>query len=255
MMKNILIISLVLAGQFSGSFQAQTTSAPDKIGKAIPTSGKQAELNQQQFELQQAIYKRAIELNDLTEASGALYTMIALRPERLDLNDSLCFAYMGRGMYLQSGKLAQEILARDPKKQIFKEVLAQSEENLGMYKEALATYEELVNETKKTVFLYKVAALQYLLKRMGECEANLILLEKAPDAAKETVNLAYPGENPPRQDVPLLAAICNIRGVIAIDLNKQDEAKKQFAKALEYYPEFTMAKKNLEYLNGDGVKK
>jgi tetratricopeptide (TPR) repeat protein len=255
MMKNICIISLVLAGQFSGSFKAQTTSTPDKIGKAIPTSGKQAELNQQQFELQQAVYKRAIELNDLTEASGALYTMIALRPERLDLNDSLCFAYMGRGMYLQSGKLAQEILARDPKKQIFKEVLAQSEENLGMYKEALATYEELVNETKKTVFLYKVAALQYLLKRMGECEANLVLLEKAPDAAKETVNLAYPGENPPRQDVPVLAAICNIRGVIAIDLNKLEEAKKQFAKALEYYPEFTMAKKNLEYLNGEGVKK
>jgi hypothetical protein len=82
-----------------------------------------------------------------------------------------------------------------------------------------------------------------------------VLLEKAPDAAKETVNLAYPGENPPRQDVPLLAAIANIRGGIAIDLNKQEEAKKQFAKALEYYPEFTMAKKNREYLNGNGAKK
>ena len=227
-------------------------SQEKKIGQAAlkTGAGTSSPAVNQQFQLQEKIYRRARQLGDLTTATQALHTMIALRPEKTDLNDSLCLIYLGRGLFQQSRDVAKEVLEKNSGNLPVREALAQSYENLGSYPDALTAYETLYNGTKKLLYLYKVAAFQYLLKRYAECDANLRQIELSPEAPAEKVVLNYPNENPNFQKVPILAAALNIRGVIAIDMNKLTEAADYFDQALLLMPDFIMAKKNKERLSG-----
>ena len=203
----------------------------------------------QQFQVQEKIYFRSRQLGDLITATNALHTMLALQPERSEFNDSLALIYLGRAMFVQAKQLATEILLKKPGNLPVREVLAQATENLGNYNEALAAYELLHSETKNVIYLYKIAAFQYLLKRFGECEVSLQQIESAPDAAASKVVLNYPGETPNFQRVPVIAAALNIRGVIAKDMNLPEEAGKSFNQALQIMPDFIMAQRNLQRLS------
>jgi len=241
----LLLLSFLFVAVCGFSQEKKPAQAALKSGPGTSTPAVN-----QQFDLQEKIYKRSRQLGDLITATQALHTMLVLKPERFDLNDSLCLIYLGRGLFQQSKKVSEEILERNSGNLPVREVLAQSLENLGAYNEALAAYEILYKETEKLLYLYKVAAFQYLLKRYGECDASLRQIELSPEAPAEKVVLNYPNENPNFQKVPILAAAMNIRGVIAMDMNKPTEAGQYFDQALTMMPDFIMAKKNKERLSG-----
>ena len=199
------------------------------------------------FTVQERIYQKALSLNDLETATGAVHTMIALRPDLVNWNDTLCLLYHGRSMFAQSWALSSELLKRRPDDLTFIEIHAQALEGLGQYAEAIKDYEVLVNKVPQPVFRYKAAALQYLLKRFGECDANLNFLISNNAIDKEKVSLQ--GEDGAVQSVPLRAAVYNIKGILAMDLNKPEDAESAFTEALRLFPEFVMARVNRERLH------
>ena len=197
------------------------------------------------FDVQQRCYKAALKNYDLQAATVALYTMQALKPERADLNDSLALLYFAGERYAQSYLVGQAIVNADHKRNDMLEMVAVSKQNLGMIKESLADYEKLYGAQKSVYFLYQMATLQYQLKRYGECVASLDQILANADADKQKVNIRVQGGS---QDVPMKAASYNVKGICAMELNQPEAAKDNFTKAIAAFPDFVLAKANLETL-------
>ena len=118
------------------------------------------------FDVQTRAYKAALKNYDLPSATVALYNMIALKPERTDLQDSLALIYFGNERYAQAYMVGSQILQNNPKRDDILELVAVSKQNLGMIKESLADYEKLYSDQKTLFYLYQMATLQYQLSRL-----------------------------------------------------------------------------------------
>ena len=192
---------------------------------------------QDAFELQNRVYKAA---------TIALYNMQAIKPERTDLHDSLAFLYFSGERYAQAYIIGEEILKTNPKNSGILEVVAVSKQNLGLIKESLADYEKLYAAEKSVYYLYQTATLQYQLKRYGECIASLDQILASADADKQQVTIRLQQGS---QEVPMKAAAYNVKGICALELNQEEAAKQNFTKAIELFPDFALAKGNLDMLN------
>jgi tetratricopeptide (TPR) repeat protein len=220
-MKKLLLLAFLGIGLFSTSLKAQDA-----------------------FDVQQRFYKSALKNYDLQAATIALYNMIALKPERADLNDSLALLYFAGERYAQSYLVGEQILKANPNRNDILELVAVSKQNLGMLKESLADYEKLYASEKTLYYLYQIASLQYQLKRYGECVASLDRIIFDPESAKQKVNIV--SQNDGSQDVPMNAAALNIKGICALELNQETAAEENFTKALSIFPEFVLAKGNMD---------
>lgn len=198
------------------------------------------------FEIQNRVYKQAIKNYDLQSATVALYNMMALKPERADLNDSLAIVYFAGEHYAQAYLIGEAIVTADPKRKDMLELVAVSKQNLGMIKESLADYEKLYALDKSVYYLYQMATLQYQLKRFGECVANLDQIIAGADADKQKVNIRASQNQ--QQEVPMKAAAYNVKGICALEMNQPEIAKENFNKALGIAPDFALAKGNLEMM-------
>lgn len=201
---------------------------------------------QDAFETQKTIYKQALKNYDLQTATVALYNMLALKPDRTDLNDSLALVYFAGERYAQAYLIGEAIVTADPKRKDMLELVAVSKQNLGMIKESLADYEKLYAIDKSIYYLYQMATLQYQLKRFGECIASLDQILASPDADKQKVNIR--ASQTQQQEVAMKAAAYNVKGICALEMNQPEIAKDNFNKALGIAPDFALAKGNLEMM-------
>jgi tetratricopeptide (TPR) repeat protein len=203
------------------------------------------------FDVQNRVYKTALKNYDLQAATIALYNMLAIKPERTDLNDSLALIYFAGERYAQSYIIGEEIVKADPKRADMLELVAVSKQNLGLVKEALADYEKLYAIDHSVFYLYQIATLQYQLKRYGECVASLDQIIANPESEKQKVNIRVQNGG---QDVTMKAAAYNVKGICALELNQEEAARQNFTRALEIFPEFVLAKGNLDNLNKKKVE-
>lgn len=199
------------------------------------------------FEYQMSTYRLALQYYDIQTGVTALYTALAIKPERTDLKDTLAFLYFGGERYVQANTLAEEVLKNNPKHTAILEIAAVSKQMLGAVKESLTDYENLYKESKVINHLYQIATLQYQLKRYGEATESLNTIISSPDADAQKVAINI-GNNQQPQEVPLKAAAYNVRGIIANELNNETVAKQNFETALQLFPDFILAKGNLNAL-------
>lgn len=204
------------------------------------------------FDVQMRVYQNALKNYDLQAASNALYNMIALKPERKDLNDSLALVYFAGERYGQAYIVGEQILKDNPGKNEILELVAVSKQSLGMAKEALADYEKLYAGEKSIYYLYQIATLQYQLKRYGECVASLDAVIADEKSATQKVSIQVQGGS---QQVPMKAAALNVKGICALEMNQDDAAKENFNKALEIAPDFVLPKGNLELIKKKAEQK
>jgi len=231
---------LAIALGFSPLAQSQT-SKPAKPPVKPASTGPVA--------TQEKVYRSAMELNDLEQATSAVFQILAINPALTSWKDTLCLLYHGRGLYYQSHKLASEILQKKPDDVTLHEVRAQALEGLGRYPESLSDYEFLIAKSNLSIFRYKTAALQYMLQRFGECEKNIDAIIANPNSDKEVVGLQVEVNGTAQmQEVPVKAAALNIRATIAIDMKRYTEAEIALNEALKIYPDFGMALQNMERL-------
>ena len=198
------------------------------------------------YRIEKETYSNALKYSDLSVAKNAIYKMIALNPTDKSLKDSLLFIYFNAGSFGQSILLCRELLAVDASRSNILEIKAISEQNLGMVKESLESYEKLFVQSKSIYHQYQIAVLQYQIKRFGECNANLNEILKNEKALTEKVNITVAQEE--NQQVILKAAALNILGVMNLEGKRDVEAKANFAEALKIQPDFVLAKNNLSLI-------
>ena len=209
-----------------------------------------ATVRAQDFDTQMKVYSMALKYYDLPTATTALYNAMVLKPERKDLRDSLALIYFAGERYGQAYTLGEEILKENPKRNDMLEMVAVSKQSLGLIKEAEADYETLYAADKQLFYLYQMATLQYQLKRFGECVASLDQIVSNDASAKQNVNIR--NSNNTSQSVPMKAAALNVKGIVALELNQEANARKFFGDALQIFPDFALAKGNLASLDAKG---
>ncbi len=195
------------------------------------------------YRLEKEVYTHALKYSDLAVAKTAMYKMMALNPSDKTLKDSLLYIYFNASSFGQSILLCRELLAVDGSRSNILEIKAVSEQNLGLVKDALESYEKLFVQSKNIYHQYQIAVLQYQLKRFGECSANIEEIIKNEKSSTEKVNISLSERE--NQQVVLKAAALNIRGVMLLEANRDDVAKASFAEALKIQADFELAKNNL----------
>jgi tetratricopeptide (TPR) repeat protein len=188
-------------------------------------------------------YATAVQWNDFDVAKDALYDLIIENP----LNDSLIFDLAL--FYYQNQKsasavlVANELLARNPKNLGALEIAAGGYEALGVLDKSLQSHESLYLMTNNVGTLYKMAFLQYRLKRYKESltSADIILGNKEI----ETMKASYTSADNKTKEYPIKVAVINLKGMIALDQGDKVGAKKLFEAALAIAPDFVLAKENL----------
>ncbi len=211
-------------------------------------SGQNKEIqNSQLYKHYQMKYVFGMKYNDREVAKNALYSMIAMDPNDDSLKMVLCYYYFDQNQFASSLFVSADLLTRFPDNTDALRINAMSYENMGVRDKAIDAYESLYLKTNDIGVLYQTALLQFELSRYAECDTNLDIIIKNPQA--KAMKLSFAKDENEQQEVTLEAACYNMKGMLAKQQGNMDEAKKQLEKALEVDPEFALASQNLENLN------
>lgn len=187
------------------------------------------------------VYEQAMGNGDFTTAAQAIYYLNAVEPSS-DLMDTLALLYVKANNYDSAVHVAKKSLEDQPNNELMLKVLASSYRIKGEGIKAVDAYADLYTNSKDIHHLYDLASLQYSIKRLEECQLSLKAILNHPELVQSKVVLNFDKTS---QQVPMKAATYNLLGVLAKELNLPDQAKESFNKALAEYPNFRLAKGNL----------
>jgi tetratricopeptide (TPR) repeat protein len=230
---------------------AQTQKQPVKPeNKPAATSKPAANENQNQQKLSpltEHYYKKyitAMQWSDYEVAKDALYDLIIENPQNDSLIFTLAYYYFDNQKYVPAVLISQQLLARNPKDVNALEMSAVGYEVMGVPDRSLQNYESLFLLTGNLAMLYKMAFLQFDLKRYAECLSSIDILLKNKDS--ETLKVVFNDvENKPKE-YPMKVSVLNLKGLATQDhFGDKEAAKKAFEEALAIAPDFVPAKQNL----------
>jgi len=233
-MKHLKVsLSIILLSFSANSIAQETEQKPDEKS-AI-------------YWLYDAHYRMAIQYNDFSEAKSALYNLVLLEPQNDSLRYNLAYIYFDANQYPSTILACKDILAINPNHLGALELSGVSFENLGLKDKALPNYEKLYMLSSNLNSLYKMAFLQYDLKKYAECQVNIdILLE---NDELENANVVFTDENNDSKEYPMKVAVLNLKGLVNKDVGNNELAKQAFEAALAIAPDFEFARTNLAELS------
>lgn len=192
-------------------------------------------------------YQAALRYNDYTVAKEALYNMLVENPK----NDSILFRlsalYFQMQKYASAALTSSDLISRNPDNVAALEINANALETLGATDKALDSYESLYLKTDDVQVLYKIAFLQYDMKRYAESLTNVDILLKSEKI--EELTAVFNTSDNQQKEYPLKVALVNLKGMIFMEQGDKVKAKEYFNQALQLAPDFELAKQNLAELN------
>ena len=197
--------------------------------------------------LEKEILKYSKSNGDPIVTTNSLYRLIALEGDKSVYKDSLAYVYFSSRKYAPCYMLTTDVLKRDPKNENMLEMQAISLETLGAIDKALESYKKLFAISNNNYHGYTLAKLQYTLKEFDQAFITIQNVEKLNDSGN--YNVTYGINKTHTQQIELIAGIQYLKGLIAVELKKDDIAKMSFQKAISIQPEFVLAKESLEILN------
>lgn len=234
-MRKIYLILIVALSSITG-FNANAQQGMDSV--------KLMEMKQWSVNHYARVYQTARGLNDMEAAKGALLNILVEIPT----NDSILFEvgklYFQMEQYGPSVVVMEDIIKKYPDQLTALEMAAVCYENLGAAREAVEKYEKIYLETDNANILYKLVLLQYELERFGEALTNVDMLLLKPEIEESKVPLLTTDNT--QKEYPFKALLLNLKGLILIGQNNNDEAKTNFEEALKIAPDFASAKEYLE---------
>lgn len=189
-------------------------------------------------------YVFGMKYNDTEVSKNALYSMIAMDPGDDSLKMVLCYYYFERNQFASSLFVSADLLSRFPDNVDALKINALSYENMGVRDKAIEQYMALHLKTQDVSALYQAALLQFELERYNECNTNLDIIIKNPQA--KALKISFAKNETEQQEVSMEAAAYNVKGMIQKQQGNKEEAKKEFEKAIELEPEFVLASQNLK---------
>ena len=193
-----------------------------------------------------AVYQKAQQYNDALMTKQALYDLLVLNNRDSTVLRSLAELYYNNRQFTSSALVGLDFLEKYPGNIIATEVVALSYEQLRLYDKAIEYYQPIWLATEDINVLYQISYLQYSLKRYGEANNNLSIVDTK---VKDEDNIQLATKNGNVQQVAFKAAVLNLKALIAEGEGKIDEAKSLLNQALQITPEFEAAKDKLAELN------
>lgn len=239
-----LCVCLLFLGQ--GNLLAQ------KKGKATDATATQAATkpstgaNSGTFDMYLKMYRQALDYSDLGTAVVAVQSILASSPDKENFKDTLAYLYFNGSQFVQSLLVGNDVLEKNPTNENVLEIVAISQQSLGLLKESLESYEKLYGMSQSVYHKYKIASLEFNLKRFGECQNTINQLMQMPGTDEK---ITITAGNRQSQNVSIKAALLNMQGVMALELKQNDQAKQSFEAALNLEPEFVLAKANLQAMS------
>lgn len=201
-----------------------------------------------EFRKQAFIYNTAKQFNDPLVEKMALYNLLSENPSNAALYDSLSLIYLNFNQFASAALVAKQALKINKDNMLATEVAASSLERLGVKDQALTYYEKLSLSSPDNIgLLYKIAYLQYELKRFEQAKTSLKILEEKKGIENE--KLTFPTTDRKGQFVPLKAAIMRVKAMIAEGEGKKEEANKLYMETLKLSPGFQVVQQQLKELN------
>ncbi len=251
-MKMRVIVSLVLVFlSFQVFSQAQKQPVKTDTKQPVKTDTKQpvaqADAKKQESPLSEHFYKKyitAVQWNDFDVAKDALYDLIIENPLNDSLIYSLAYFYYENQKYVPAVLVSQQLLARNPKSIAALEISAVGYESMGVKDRALQNYESLYLISNNIGTLYKMAFLQYDLKRFTESLATIDILFTKTEI--DTTKVVFTDAQNKSKEYPMKVSVLNLKGLIQLEhFGDKVAAKKSFEEALAIAPDFVSAKESL----------
>jgi tetratricopeptide (TPR) repeat protein len=196
------------------------------------------------------LFKHARTTGDLGTAAVALNEMLLDDTTYSDWYDTMAVLYYNMGNYQPASWYADKVLAEKPKDLRMLELVAMSEQQLGRPEKVLKAYGDLFNATQDFQYLYQSAAVEFSMGNVDNCRQLVDSILRSPSIDKDSIEIQI--ENDYSQQVPLRAAVYNLQAFLKARDGNMMGAKNDFEKALRIYPDFILAKRNLQDLLSGG---
>ncbi len=194
------------------------------------------------------LFDKSMDMKDYHSAIVAVQMMLIEDSTQLAYRDSLPELYAAVNNVEAVSKTIDATLARHPKEEKFLQVKAVVQQEEGDYEGVLKTYTTLYETTKKLSYLYQIGTMHFQAGKLPEAEKVVEeVLAKAP-SSNDSLDIFVSEQQ--KQKVPIMAAALNFKGYIFAQKRDMLNAKKYFETAIKVFPDFVMAKRNLQQLMG-----
>lgn len=209
--------------------------------------------NKQTSGMYKKLFEKSMNIKDYSTAIVAVQMMMLEDSTMTAYQDSLPELYAAINNVEAVAKTIDPVLKRHPKEEKFLQIKSIVQQEHGDYEGVLATYTTLYENTKKLQYLYQIGTMHFQAGNLEEASKIVDeVLAKAPDS-KDSLDIFVSEQQ--KQKVPILAAALNFKGYVFAQKRNLPEAKKYFETAIKVFPDFVMAKRNLQQLMSAGQKR
>ena len=202
--------------------------------------------NTNSITLEKQKLKQALAYGDDAVAANSMFSIISLEGPQSTYKDSLAYLYFNGRNYVSCFLVTNDILKNKSENLELLEMQAVSLESMGAIEKASEAYKTLLSKTNNNYHAYKLAGLQLALKKFEEAYVSVKKANQLHDNG--TMQITFQVNKNYNQNVELKAAIAYLEGIIALNLEKSNEAKLSFENAIKLFPEFVLAKSKLSNL-------
>jgi tetratricopeptide (TPR) repeat protein len=193
----------------------------------------------------ESLYKRSYDLKDIPTAITAAQ-LILVEDSAHALRDSLPSMYLAVQNIDACLATTEEALKRKPEDEELLKYKLLCLEQIGNAEDMQVLAQQLYDKTGKAEYIYKVASVQLITENFKEAsktiEDMMAKYKETPDSVDIFIDQTQ------SQRVPVLAACWNMKGYMHIQNQKYQQAAEAYQKAIQIFPDFVMARRNLQQL-------
>lgn len=192
-----------------------------------------------------ALYKKSYDLKDIPTAITAVQLLLQ-HDSTNALRDSLPSMYFAVQNISACLTTTNASLTRNPENEDLNNLKLLCLEQQGEGKEVLALASKLYAKTGKVEYIYKQASVQLMSGDFEVAGKTIQTMMDKYKAAKDSVDIFI--DQSQAQKVPVVAACWNMRGYMFIQKQQYQQAAEAYQKAIQIFPDFVMARRNLQQL-------
>lgn len=200
---------------------------------------------EKQIAKHETLFKRSYELKDLNTAITAVH-LVMLADSTHYLRDSLPALYLATQNVEACLATTNEVLKRKPADEELLKYKLLCLEQMGKGEELLTLATSLYTKTKKVEYIYKIASVQLVGGDFETATKTINTMMENYKDSKDSVDIFI--DQSQSQRVPITAACYNMKGYVFIQTQKYQQAAEAYQKAIQLFPDFVMARRNLQQL-------
>jgi tetratricopeptide (TPR) repeat protein len=193
----------------------------------------------------ETLYKKSYDLKDVPTAITAAQLILAQDSTHY-LRDSLPAMYMAVQNVDACLATTEEALKRKPEDEELQKYKLLCLEQTGEADKMLILADQLYKKTNKAEYLYKVASVQLITQKFEDAEKSINEMQEKYKNTNDSITIFI--DQMRSQKVPVLATTWYMRGYLFIQNNKYQQAIEAYQKAIQIFPDFVMARRDLQQL-------